>query len=890
MNIINLAKAAENPIVSCTGNDCGICSLLETISNVYNFFLAVSFAVAVLVLVIAGVNYLLNGGDRNKIQKSLYILKSGIIGFTLIILGWVIIQSVVKTVGYENAGGWWQFQCATENENSALEKQELSLTQADYYKNLKTFPDLTSYLKSGEKTAKISGPADALAFASQIKNLKDGETLHFLAPARIDSTNGAEDLFLPLLSVLKDGENLKLKSTGEYWDLIQNMWPKVSDSVDLDDDASILDKLLGTDSFTDNRSLITEDNADFANLYKTIAETLRGSGDRSETTFGQDDLSNASLSELIALAGSFEQGENPNATDRMIGDLTTQVLGLVSEVVVEKDEMSNSSSTDGWRCTSSGGEWDSSKCSCPDQNILGSDKMCHDLGKLKNNCENSGGEWNDSGESNSTPVCGSSGAISGELSVPAWEQNAERADENDIALSREFCACKDSFCVDSSGACLDNSKDKDGDKIVNGLDVCPVTPSSEKTAVNKDKGGQYYGCSCSEIGKVNEACPPDQCVGDEWVVYPSAEQQCKNGQPSAYSCEPTGRGYNEQCVEQNKLTEGEDTGFGEQNLNSNTNPWATTPSSPFKNSSANSQTPKSANSGNKASAPSKGTPKANSGDKKTGDERLGDPRNPGEGGIASSNNHGSPLGVKAALKRIYQRDKLRYLMVFKYVNYIEPSGGGGLTWSHRGGVIGVNFGLGIKYLDQVIIHEAGHRADFSWNGWSYSTANLESIAVATEAGSVGRIKESPGQKEEVKVTLVPQKDKNDSSNATPTNSDSNERLECRGYEARWLDRDIDPRGDMNPSDIGFAVWYAKSNGGGTPGSNIVYGWPPGGEKYILRVSDYQESRVKIIMDGANKRSCMSRPSDDMPQLTTENGYTEEQLKGCKDARPIKIGG
>jgi len=898
MNIINVARAAENNIVSCTGSDCSLCSLLGTVSNVYNFFLGVSFAVAVLVLVIVGVNYLLAGGNRNKIQKSLYFLKSGIGGFAFIILGWLVIQTAAGLTGYDNAGEWWRFQCRTESDQTLLETQDFASLRNEYYDNLKTFPDLSSYLKSGERQAKITGPVDEYSFRTQLKGLKDGEVLHFLAPARVDSMNGSENLFLPLLTVLKEGGNMELSDTGEYWDLIKNMWPKfANNNVETQDFASLqkdlLDKLLGTDSYTDDRSLIAlagdqdlrslqSDDADFSSLYQTIAQVLDeslNSGDRSVGTrysaFLQDeDLSKLSLSELIARAAQYQEGEDENS--RMIALLTTETIRLVSMVMVDKEEADDILSSASWRCVESGGEWVNEECECPGDNVLGQDGTCRSSADLKNNCENSSGEWENASEGyNSTPLCGSAeDALSG-LYNSISGSGSERANISQVVPDKEYCKCADKFCLDNDGSCRKQAQDDDGDKIANTKDRCPDTPSTEKGEVVQTMGSKFYGCGCSEIGVVKKNCPPDQCVGDSWVVYPGGKQECQGGKLLVYSCEPVERNFDQSCVEQNKLadsTQTQDQTTQEQGAAQNSNTNSTQP--PYMNSSNQGKSSGSkSNSGNKSSTANKGGKNGKSGNSKPISDNWGDRRT---GGVPDTNDPGQsfagPQGVKEALKRIYQKDKLRYLMVFKYTSKIYNQGGGnsfsgaGVTWGC--GTYAVTFGSGYKMLASIIAHECTHSGDFC-NG-AGNLPSMEYVAVGNQIGSVGRIKESPGQKEEIKVTLNEGKGQ-----------------EVRGFGSRLLDRDINPTGDENSTGIGSWVSYAKGYKAES-GGNWLYGYPPGGDRYTLRLNDNEHNRVLRIMETLGKRNCMTRPPEDLPQLE-EKDYSEALLRGCKEAPVLKIG-
>lgn len=864
-------------------------------------------AVAILVLIIAGVSYLISSGDKFKLQKSSFLIKSGIGGFALILIGWLIIQSVIRVVGFPNAGSWWSFECNDGSQGVALNNTLGEGNFSPYYNNLKTFPDLASYFASNEKTAKITGPINANSFISQLKALKNGEILHFLAPVQLESSGETENLFLPLLTVLKEGDNLNLQSTGEYLNLLQNEWPQLKDQISDPAVRDLLSQYLGNNSYTDNRSLVDSGgnvisaagNSDLSSLYTNLAQILKDNsagGDRTNTNLTDEIAGNASLSELLAILAS-PDSNSPEQKEKIMSLFTTETLKLSDILMVDKESPGNILVNSQVRCEGSGGTWNNDGdnfCECPTDYQLQGDGSCQSVKELEQTCEKTQGTWQKVSDGYEPPaLCGDSTGLLANLINNINSEN-DRANISDVVPDRYYCKCKNGSCIDSKGNCRSDLKDDDGDKIANNVDHCPATLAAEKNQVNRTKGSQYYGCSCFEIGAASKACPPDQCVGDNWVNYPDTEkQECENGELLPFSCQPTERTFDETCRQKNLAN-----GNGTQEWNGNTNSWDSKTNNWNGNTNSWSQSPYNTNTNNRSTTSPTGANKPNTSgtkapsnggkQKNINDKGLGDPKRPGRDRVSSTNDHGNPMGVKASLKRIYEKDKLRYLMVFKYVSQIAPSGGGGITPSWIPGYIGVNYSQPLKYLDQIIIHEATHRADFAWDGWSGSTADLESIAVANQIGSTGRIKESPGQKEEVKVTANPQ---NDSTKDNPDkDKGTGDRLECRGYNARWLDRDIDPRGDMNPSDIGFAVSYAHENGGGTPSSNIVYGWPPGGDKYILRVSDFQDNRVKIIMEKMNNRNCMSKPPEDLPQLTEENGYKEEQLKGCKDAKPINIGG
>lgn len=795
--LINIARAAESQVVSCSGSDCDLCALLETVSNVYNFILVISFAIAVLILIISGAGYLMSGGNRAKTQKSLLFLRNGLIGFSIVLLGWLVVQSVVKMVGYENAGGWWQFQCAEDK--GLTDSSQSGSYFPSFYDNLKIYPDLTAFLKSGDEQAKIKGPMEALSLSNQLKGLKNGETLRFLAPVRLGSIDGTKDLFLPMLTVSKNGDSLNLDNTGEYWNLIQNMYPKAKAKISSSSEQQLLDKLLGTDSLTDSQSLIDgagnslggDSDSDFSSLYKTIADTLSSSleqGDRSQVNDFSENLSDSSLSELIALAGSYNQGDSSNATDQMIGNLTSQVLKMVSTVMVEKG-------------SSVGG-------------ILSVDSLCQN--------PNSGD----------------------------WIKNG---------------------C----------NKDDDEDDVINGEDRCPNTPGEERSLINRTKGSQYQGCSCSDLGSVEMQCPPDQCVGDNWVSYPIGSQVCEEGKLVTYSCKPVSQEFSPDCFENpeliqsgqendnsNKLSEGDSTG----------DPWTSgkdsRSSDPFtsksdkNNASANGTQKNQSGTSSKASSPTKKAP-----DRQIIDDRSKPPSNIGSIPPGSGNSGGGPMGngtpeaIKNALREIDKVDHLRYESVFMYVNRIRNIGFSGGMSAGCTGTIWVSFSLWKDGMEGVIIHETTHNAhacNTSW-GWGNS-ATSERIAVASEMGSLCRkeghedMAEFPGQREG--KTYMGK--------------------EVRGYIAR-KQTVVSPPGNLGTSAFRGPLAYAFSYGNTTRGpyhygednSGIVLGLTKGEEEVQKMINVLRRQQIK---DG--KTRCFSKPTADLPpvDLCDKPGIPEIVIK------------
>ena len=851
MDLIKTVWAADGGAVNCFGNDCGLCSLLETVGRAYNFFIAVSFAVAVLVAIVAGISYLINGARKPLFQKSSLLLKSAVGGFALILSGWLIIHTVVWVAGFSNQGDWWRFQCFSDSEKMAVGQPNF----AAYYQNLKKFSSLTDFLASKEEEGRIAGPKEAQVLLTQLGALQEGEALQFLAPAQIQSMDGIENLFLPLLTVMKEGNNLKLESAGEYLDLLRNAWPKSNSQNN--QYAAILNKMLGTDSYTDNRYLLDADGSvlkesasgELSSLFGKLGNVLANSsltGDRTGQTAAAGN-ENPELSEL--LAGLLNNEADSNQGDKIISVILSETMKLADEVLVSRGGASvlgKTAATSGWgyekwRCLGNGGEWVDGECQCPSGNSEEINAYCQATKNLSQNCKRSGGTWRKIGEGiNNTPVCG--------FKKQSWDSPKYAADGESAGMESYYCQCKNGFCVDEEGACRADLDDDDGDKIANSQDVCPTTPAFEKNKVNRSVGGKHYGCGCGEIGLVSRECPPDQCVGDNWVAYPTGTQECQDGKLLAYSCKPIERGFDESCVNQDKLA-------GKENWNANNSSNQTfanrknsnANTSPFKSASKNANSSRELDNSKKAkTAEGKDLPKDDFSKEPKGGDRI--PSGSGESGHGTPQGNSTPEAIKAALKRIHDRDPLRYEMLFRHLHTINRTSFQG-GYCYGCGTIYVNAGMSLGIMDQIILHEGTHAGQACVHGWGL-TASVERIACANQMGSLDRVeghedtREFPRQSMEVGYMGK----------------------EVRGYISR-RQTVVSPKGDLGTAAYHWPIAYAFSYGDRTEGP---YHYGEHNSKLILGLKASEESILKKVMDQKadedGKVNCRSVPPEGLPSL------------------------
>ncbi len=104
-----VALAAE--LVPCQGAvDCNLCTFDQLIQNIINFAIGLSIPLAAIMFSYAGWLYFSNRENTSQIEKAHKIFTSVLIGFCIAIAGWLIVQTVLKTLapGYQS---WTTFSC-----------------------------------------------------------------------------------------------------------------------------------------------------------------------------------------------------------------------------------------------------------------------------------------------------------------------------------------------------------------------------------------------------------------------------------------------------------------------------------------------------------------------------------------------------------------------------------------------------------------------------------------------------------------------------------------------------------------------------------------------------------------------------------------------------------
>lgn len=90
---------SSNPLVDCDSvESCNWTALMQTLNKVKDFGLQLAVLASVIFIVYAGGLYLTAAGDSGKIKTAHTILQNVVIGFFLAAAGWLIINTITKTL------------------------------------------------------------------------------------------------------------------------------------------------------------------------------------------------------------------------------------------------------------------------------------------------------------------------------------------------------------------------------------------------------------------------------------------------------------------------------------------------------------------------------------------------------------------------------------------------------------------------------------------------------------------------------------------------------------------------------------------------------------------------------------------------------------------------
>ncbi|OGM96333.1 MAG: hypothetical protein A3B86_04300 [Candidatus Yanofskybacteria bacterium RIFCSPHIGHO2_02_FULL_38_22b] len=105
-----------DPIVPCT-DKCTQCQILQLVRNVIDFLMIGAAPVlATAFFIWAGVYMILGGANPDMLSRGKEMFKNTIIGLLIVMLAWLITNTVIQTFKGTGAGGsWWSVTCQQLN-------------------------------------------------------------------------------------------------------------------------------------------------------------------------------------------------------------------------------------------------------------------------------------------------------------------------------------------------------------------------------------------------------------------------------------------------------------------------------------------------------------------------------------------------------------------------------------------------------------------------------------------------------------------------------------------------------------------------------------------------------------------------------------------------------
>ena len=103
----------DKPLVPCGGVDCNVCDLALLAQNILNAGIYIAIFLSAILFAWAGWKYVTAGGNPGKATDARKIFTNVVIGLVIIIAGWLVVDTVMKTLVNEEATfGPWNRICS----------------------------------------------------------------------------------------------------------------------------------------------------------------------------------------------------------------------------------------------------------------------------------------------------------------------------------------------------------------------------------------------------------------------------------------------------------------------------------------------------------------------------------------------------------------------------------------------------------------------------------------------------------------------------------------------------------------------------------------------------------------------------------------------------------
>lgn len=96
-----LARGQATGLIGCSGTDCNINHLIDTIQNIIREALKIGIGFVAIIFAYAGWIYMTANGDSGKIKQANGMFTKAVIGFVIAISAFLIVKLLIITTGAE---------------------------------------------------------------------------------------------------------------------------------------------------------------------------------------------------------------------------------------------------------------------------------------------------------------------------------------------------------------------------------------------------------------------------------------------------------------------------------------------------------------------------------------------------------------------------------------------------------------------------------------------------------------------------------------------------------------------------------------------------------------------------------------------------------------------
>ena len=105
------AASVSAALIPCEGLSCQFCDLFKLVKNVLDFGVKIAIPIAVITIVYGGIMILTAGASPERAKQGKDIVTAAIIGLVIVLLAWLILDTLIKLIAKGEFGPWNQLKC-----------------------------------------------------------------------------------------------------------------------------------------------------------------------------------------------------------------------------------------------------------------------------------------------------------------------------------------------------------------------------------------------------------------------------------------------------------------------------------------------------------------------------------------------------------------------------------------------------------------------------------------------------------------------------------------------------------------------------------------------------------------------------------------------------------